>query len=78
MKYVFEEPKEVKVEFKTKGKFKFPVTVRNCVSIKTGNYIVIRYIAKNNTEHGHRYYHSVVEKVIDNNGIDYIAKGKRS
>lgn len=60
MRKDFDEPVDIKIYF-IEGNFKI---VRNVIQIKTGSYIRVKYIAKDEKPH-HHYYSKKDVRLID-------------
>lgn len=63
MKYIFNEPAPVVVEFRHNERYREPLKVKRALSVKTGNVIVIRFIANDGKERSHKYYHTIIKKI---------------
>ena len=79
MKYIFEAPAPVVIEFKRlpNGFIRKPLVIPRCTSVKTGNKMIIAYLARNNREHRHRYTNSFVSKIICRGNILYKSADKK-
>lgn len=78
MKYTYETPVRCTVNFipRFDGTCRKTLVIPKCVSIKTGKEIVIRYLAKNDKVHGHKYTPLMILSVVCEGEIVYKADEK--
>lgn len=60
MRHEYSEPREIVIIFtkRPNGTCKKPLHIQRCISLKTGQMIIVTYLAKDDKPHRHKYHHS--------------------
>ena len=76
MKYEFDKPKDVVVTFYPRydGFCKKPLLVKSCVGLKTGETVVVSFLAKDGQVHRHRYPLSMIFHITSDSEVIFEAK----